>query len=203
MKRVKLMLTLAVLSGAVFAQAAPRLGLVKSGTAAQAADSVLLGTATYTMDLRANTDGFAVGGLQYYLVTTPGNVVTYGATPLTALNNPFVAADLTGFGQPPTAGATVNSALAGTTIWFAGSDYAAFPEQSIGTYQFNVSSLGGGTYVFTPGGEELSNGNGDNPAFASPGSFALSVVPEPGSALLMGVGVLALSLRRRGQRRAA
>jgi hypothetical protein len=202
MKCVKLLVAVAVLSNVVLVQAAPRLALVKSGTASQVFEEIVPGTPTYTLDLRANTDGFDVGGLQYYIVTSPGNAVTYGTTPLTALNNPLVEADLTGFGQKPTAGATVNSALAGTTIWFADSDYAAFPEQSIGTYQFNISSLDPGTYVFTPDGAELSNSNGDNPAFATPGAFTL-FIPEPGTGLLLVAGGLMFSLRRRGQRRAA
>jgi hypothetical protein len=69
--------------------------------------------------------------LEYYIVTSPANALTYGATPLTALNNPLQQEDLAGFGRAPTAGATVNGRLAGTTLWWNNAgDYSAFGLQS-------------------------------------------------------------------------
>ncbi len=190
----------AVMAGVISTQAAPWLGLVKTGTTSQNSDTVFLGTLTFSLDVRANTDGNPVGGLQYYIVTSPADAVTYGTTPLTTLNNPFVAADLTGLGQPPTAGATVNSDSAANTIWFKSSspDYSAFSDQSIGTYQFNISSLGMGTYVFTPVGVLLTYGSGEEiNTFATPGSFTLTVVPEPGTWTLLACGSLMAVWRNR------
>ncbi|MBI5819653.1 MAG: PEP-CTERM sorting domain-containing protein [Verrucomicrobia bacterium] len=180
-------------------QAAPWLGLVKTGTSSQNSDTIFLGTLTFSMDLRANTDGNPVGALEYYIVTSPADAVTYGTTPLTALNNPFVAADMTGLGQSPTAGATVNSVWAANTVWFkAGEpDYSAFSDQSIGTYQFNVSSLAMGSYVFTPVGTVLAYGSVEINTFATPGSFELIVVPEPGTWTLLACGGLMAAWRNR------
>lgn len=203
MRPMKWMIAVAVLAGAMGAQAAPWLGLVKTGTTSQTSDTISLGTLTFSMDIRANTDGYKVQGLEYYIYTTPGDVVTYGTTPVTALNTPFVAADLTGFGHAPTAGAHVIPSSY-TLWWNASGDYNAFGEQSIGTYQFNVSLLGAGTYVFTPDfsdygapGGQLSNSNGDNPTFGTPGSFALTVVPEPGPWTLLACGGFVAAWRNR------
>ncbi|MFZ2641542.1 MAG: PEP-CTERM sorting domain-containing protein [Verrucomicrobiia bacterium] len=189
----------AMVAGVMSTQAAPWLGLVKTGTTSQNSDTIFLGTLTFSMDLRANTDGNPVGALQYYIVTSPANAVTYGTTPLTALNNPFVAADMTGLGQPPTAGATVNSDFAANTVWFKASepDYSAFSDQSIGTYQFNVSSLAMGSYVFTPVGTVLAYGSVEINTFATPGSFELIVVPEPGTWTLLACGGLMAAWRNR------
>lgn len=196
MKTLRSLLTAALLSGAVLAQAAPRLALVKSGTPAQASDSITLGTLTYNLDLRGDTDGNPISGWQYYFTTTPANALTFGGTPITVLNNPFTASDLS---ASPSAGATVNQA-GGTTAWFTfNPDYAAFANNALATYQFNTSTLGLGTYVFTPVGEELVNSSDTITTFASPGTFSLDIVnvPEPGSAVLMALGGLALLMRRR------
>jgi hypothetical protein len=196
----------ATLARVVSVQAAPWLGLVKSGTTSQTSDTIAFGTLTFSMDLRANTDGHATYALQFSIATTPGNVVTYGTTPLTALNSPFVAADLTGLGQSPGAGSAVNDSN-WTVWWHSAGDYAAFPEQSIGTFQFNVGSLGAGSYVFSLGNQELLNDNpGEdltNADFAMPGSFTLNVmaVPEPNSIFLVAVGGCVLQIWRRGHSR--
>lgn len=200
------MATAAVLAGAMTAQAAPWLGLVAHDTTSQTNATISLGTLTYSMDIRANTGTYKVEGLEYYIFTTPGGVVSYGATPLMALNTPFVATDLTLGGHAPVAGTTVNSGLDAYTLWYHSSDYDAFGEQSIGVYQFYVHALGVGTYVFTPDfadygapGGQLSNSNGDNPTFDSPGSFVLTVeaVPEPSTSALLVCGGLAAAGRNR------
>ena len=199
-RAIRWVIAAVLLAGVMVTQAAPWLGLVKTGTTSQTSETIFLGTLTFSLDLRANTDGNPVGGLQYYITTSPANALTYGTTPLTTLNNPFVAADLTGLGQAPTAGATVNSDSAANTIWFKASspDYSAFGAQSIGTYEFDVSSLGIGTYVFTPVGVLLTYGGGEEiNTFATPGSFALSVVPEPGTGTLLALGLCSLMARRK------
>ena len=201
-KAVAWMISAVLVAGVTAAQAAPWLGLVKSGTTTQTNDTIALGASSFSMDLRANTDTHNVYALQYGIATSAGTV-TYGATPLTALDNPFVAADLTGLGQAPGVGTTVNAA--NWTVWWHGAgDYAAFPEQSIGTYQFNTSALGAGIYVFTLSNQELLN---DNPGedltdldFATPGAFVLTVVPEPGTGVLLACGGLAMTRRRQRNR---
>jgi hypothetical protein len=175
---------------------APWLGLVKSGTTSTTSDSIVVGTASYSLDLRVNTDGNPVSGLQYY-ITAFGGTVNYGGTPLTALNNPFVSGDIF---SSPAAGAVVQQST-GTTVWFKSSagDYPAFGPNSIGTYQFNSGLLAEGTYVFTPVGEELSNESETITTFASPGTFSLNVlpIPEPGTSALVAFGGLVFLARRR------
>ena len=194
---MKWVIAAAMMAGALAAQAAPWLGLVKTGTTSQSSDSISLGSLTFSMDLRANTDGNPVGGLQYYITTSPANVVTYGTTPLTALDNPFVTDDIM---EQPSSGTTVNSAAAADTIWYKNDppDYSAFADQSIGTYQFNVSTLGIGSYVFTPVGVLLTYGVGEEiNTFATPDSFTLTVVPEPGTWTLLACGGLVVAWRNR------
>jgi hypothetical protein len=193
------MIAVAVLAGTMAAQAAPWLGLVKNGTTAQTNDTIALGTLTFSMDLRADTDSHNIYALQYGIATSSGTV-TYGVTPLTALNNPFVAADLTGNGQAPGSGTVVNSGN-WTVWWHSAGDFAPFAEQSLGTYQFNVSALLAGTYVFSLNNQELLN---DVPGedltdvdFAPPGAFVLTVVPEPGAGGLLLCGSLAAAWRNR------
>lgn len=197
---VQLLITAMVLTGVSPIQAAPWLGLVRTGTSSQTNATIAIGTSTFSMDLRANTDTHPVGALQYSISTSAG-AVTYGASPLTALNNPFSSTDLTGFGQAPSAGSAVDNS--NWTVWWKGSgDYAAFAEQAIGTYQFNVSSLSAGTYVFAFANQELLNNSPgeDITTFAPYGAFVLDVtaVPEPGSwALLIGGGLMAIRRNRR------
>lgn len=188
-----------VLTGVSPSQAAPWLGLVKTGTSSQTNDTVALGTLSFSMDLRANTSGHNVYGLQYGIATSSGTV-TYGSTPLTALNSPFAAADLTGFGQSPGAGSAVNASN-WTVWWHSAGDYSAFSEQSIGTYQLAVSGLSAGTYVFTLGNQELLNNTpGEDLTdvdFATPGAFVLTVVPEPGAWTLLACGGWVIATRKR------
>lgn len=202
MKAMRCLIAAAVMAAAMTAQAAPWLGLVKTGTTSQTNDVISLGTLTFSMDLRADTDTHKVYALQYGIATSAG-VVTYGTTPVTALNSPFTEGDLDD-GQRPLVGSAVNAG--NWTVWWHSVDYAAFPEQSIGTYQFNVNALGAGTYVFTLGSQELLN---DNPGedltdadFATPGSFVLTVVPEPATWTLLACGGLmaAWHNRRRDRR---
>jgi hypothetical protein len=199
MKSLCTLLMTTMLAGVPLAEAAPYLGLVKSGTASQNADSINLGTFSYSLDLRLDTDGHAVSGLQYYFLTSPADALTFGPTPLTALNNPFTSSDV--FLSPAT-GDTVNQAE-GTTVWFksGAGDYGAFGEQAIARYELDTALLGLGSYVFTPVGEELSNGSETVTDFGLPGTFTLVVVPEPGTFGLVGLGGLALLAGRWRSRR--
>lgn len=175
---------------------APMLSLSKVGAATTFADSILAGTATYTLDLRVNTGGVPVSGLQYYLSTSPANALTFAATPLLALSAPFTPADLS---SGPTSGATVNQTGA-VTIWFKGGagDYPAIGGNAIGRYSFNTSALSPGTYTITPFGQELTNMSGTITFFGIPQSFSLTIVPvpEPHSLVLLLLGGTALSARR-------
>lgn len=193
-------MSVVVLSAAAVALADPRLSLVKAGTPAQIGDEIIIGTASYSLDLLVDTDTYDVSGLQYYLTTTPADALTFGAIPLTVLDDPFVSADLV---FSPSAGGTVNQAQ-GTTVWFKSTpgDYTAFVDKAVARYAFNTAALAYGTYVFHPIGEELSNGNDTITTFAAPGTFTLNVVPEPGTCGLVAAGALWLVSRRRGFRRA-
>ncbi|MBI5685606.1 MAG: sugar transferase [Verrucomicrobia bacterium] len=198
--RTLALLALTVWVGMATAVASPQLKLVKSGTAAVSIDWVIMGTPTYGLDLRADSDGHPVGGLYYYITTTPADALTYRAVaPLTALNDPFVAGDLDGFGQAPVGGALVGGTHDGITNWYPDDDYAAFTDRAIGTYYFNTSSLQPGSYVFTTEGAELINNTPgeDITEFGPPGTFTLTVVPEPGASALLGVGGWALAGLRR------
>jgi hypothetical protein len=199
MKSARIVLSVAVLSAAAGTFADPRLSLVKAGTVAQFSDAIVIGTASYSLDLLVDTDGHDVSGLQYYFITAPADTLTFDATPLIALDDPFSSADLF---FSPSAGGTVNQAQ-GTTVWFKSSagDYGPLVDNAVARYAFNTAPLSYGTYVFHPIGEELSNGSEVLASFAAPGTFALSVVPEPGSCGLVAMGALLLSSRRRGLRR--
>lgn len=182
--------------GAVTAVADPRLKLVKSGTSSTVTDWIIMGTSTYSLDARLNTDGNLAGGIQFYISTTPADALTYGTTPITVLNNPFTAADLQLF---PTSGSVVNSGKQ-TAFLTDSVNYAAFSDNAIASFQFNTALLTAGTYVFTPEGVELLWWpDGSITSFASPVTFTLQVVPEPcGSVLLMlGGFVVGRRTRRR------
>lgn len=201
MRTMKWITVAAMLAGVMAAQAAPWLGLVKTGTSSQTNDTIAVGTPLFSMDLRANTDTHKVYALQYSVGTSAGSV-TYGAASLTALNNPFVQVDLTNSNATlPAAGSAVNHS--NWTVWWTSTsaDVAAFPEQSIGTYQFNVSSLGAGTYVFSLANEEMLNNDPgeDITTFAASGAFVLGVtaVPEPGAGTLLACGGLVAAWRNR------
>jgi hypothetical protein len=192
---------LALLAGTFLpaaAHAAPRLSLVRSGTTLSA--FVTSATASVLLDLRANTDGNAISGLQGYLVTSPAQAATYGATPVTATNSPFTASDVF---QAPATGAVVRQS-GGTTVLFKSSagDYPAFADNAILTFQINTSLLTAGTYTFTPVGEELTNATTTITSFATPGSFTLTIIPEPATAGVLATGGAGLLLARR-RRRAA
>lgn len=195
MKSAKLILSVVLLSAAAVAFADPRLSLVKAGTAAQFADGIVIGTSSYSLDLLVDTDTYDVSGLQYYLTTAPADALTFGAIPLTVLDDPFVSADLV---FSPSAGGAVNQAQ-GTTVWFKSTpgDYTAFVDKAVARYAFNTAALAYGTYVFHPIGDELSNGNDTITTFAAPRTFALSVIPEPGSCGLAVAGAVLLASRRR------
>lgn len=194
-----------MLGVAPLAHAFPWLGLVKQNTASQTNETITLSQVfdPYYLDLRLNTDGNPVGALSYYITTSPANVVRYGVTPLTPLDNPFVAADLTDTSaHTPVAGAIVNSGADGVTTWYKPStpDYPAFTAQSIATYQFDISTLGAGTYVFRPVGTLLAYGAGEEiNNFETPGLYVLTIiaVPEPGTGALLVCGAWAAAWRNR------
>lgn len=182
--------------------ASPSLSLVKQGSAATA-DTITAGTATYRLDLGVNTDGNAVSGLQFYLQTTPANALSYSATPLSLSNSPFKYYDFGG-GDIVTdaqtaiaAGATVNASAKEVLFKSSAGDYGAFSGK-IGTMEFNTVSLPNGTYTFTPVGTELTKTGTTISTFATPGSFTLTVVPEPTSVgfLLLGAAAILTRWRR-------
>ena len=163
---------------AASALAQPTLSLVKSGTVAATADTIVEGTSAYSVDLRVNTDGNAISGLQYYIRTTPSNAVNYSTTPLAALSHPFQPSEVI---FSPAAGAVVRQS-GGTTGFFKTSagDYPAFSDKAIATYQFNTASLAPGIYVFTAVGEELTNASTTVTTFNPPVSFTLTVLADDG-----------------------
>lgn len=188
-----------VFCGVWAAYADPKLELVKSGTSSTHIDWVIMGTSTYSLDVRLNTDGYLASGIQFYVSTMPADALTYGGTPLTVLNNPFTSGDL---GLAPATGSTANSG--NQTAFFKGSapDYPAFSTNAIATLQFKTDSLASGLYVFTPVGVEFTGSTSggapvDFTTFASPDTFTLQVIPEPGSCALLGAGGWALMSVRR------
>ena len=162
-----------------------------------------MGTSTYSLDIRLNTDSYLASGIQFYISTTPADALTYGATPFTVLNNPFTSGDL---GLAPSGGSTVNSGNQSAFFKGGSPDYPAFSTNAIATLQFNTASLAGGTYVFTPVGVEFTGSTSggapvDLTTFASPDTFSLQVIPEPGSCALLGAGGWALiSFRKQRSR---
>lgn len=164
-----------LLSATVGVCAQPALSLVKSATSV-AADAVVFRNATYLLDLRAGTGGLALSGLQFHIQTTPVDAVTYGATPLAVLGNPFQTSDIF---SAPSAGALVRQST-GTTAFFKESDgdYPAFADKVIGTYQINTLNLAPGTYVFAPVGEVLTSAVGEVNEFAAPGLFSLTILAD-------------------------
>ncbi len=176
----------------------PTLSFVESGTTATKSASIPAGTATFSLDLVADTGGLPVSGLQYYFVTSPANTLRFSTTPVVALFTPFTTSDLFAV---PASGALVNRAGA-TTVWFKASagDYAPFSGNAIGKYTFNTSLLPPGAYIITPVGEELSNTNTTASVFGSPGSFSLTIVPEPGASALLILGGISLLARRKPRR---
>ena len=178
----------------------PKFALVKAVTLATISDEIAPGTARYSLDLRVDSAGLAVSGLQFYFlvtpVLTPGSLLTFDTAPLSTLNSPFTTNDIS---TSPASGATVNQ-LNSTTVLFKATagDYAPFGESSIARFTFNTSLLPVGTYLFTPIGQELTNTNTTITTFATPGSFTLKV-PEPGVFMLLAFGGM-VSLGRRNRR---
>lgn len=167
----------------------PKFALVKAVTLATISDEIAPGTPSYSLDLRLDTAGLAVTGLQFYFlvtpVVTPGSLLTFDTAPLTALNSPFTANDIF---SGPASGAPVNQGGSTTVLFKAtAGDYAPFGESSIARFTFNTSLLPAGTYVFTPIGQEFTNANTTVTNFDPPGSFTLTV-PEPTSFALIAFG---------------
>jgi hypothetical protein len=199
---MRLLVAVMILVGATLAQAAPWLGLVKTGTTAQTNDTISLGTSSYNFDVRFDSGGNPVSTLQYWFYTTPANAVTFGATPVTALNNPLTTTDLNN-GYAPSAGATLNS-TSGWTIWSVSTNNVAFIN-NIATYEIKTLTLPAGEYVFSfghaPGTDDeylgWSGGNLYVNDFAAPGSFVLGIVPEPGTGTLLVYGSMVAAWRNR------
>ncbi len=191
------------------ATAAPYLGLVKTGTTTQTNDSFVVGTVlTYNLDVRFDSGGNPVSSLIYSFYTSPTNAVTFGSTPFTTLNSPFLLGDAVAI---PVAGATL-AYVSGETDWFKQSagDYAAFTN-NIATYQINTSTLAAGEYLFSfnhTGTEDeyvgWSTGSVNTSGFAASGTFVLEIigVPEPGTWALMVVGGLVAGWKIRRRRNA-
>ena len=197
--RVWVAAVLVLYLGELTAWADPRLELVKSGTSSTHIDWVIVGTPSYSLDIRLNTDGNLASGIQFYISTTPADALTYGGTPLTVLNNPFTSSDL---GLAPTSGSIVNASKQTAFFKLSAPDYPAFDTNAIATLQFNTASLAAGSYLFTPVGVEFTGSTpGGDPVditdFVSPITFTLQVIPEPGSSVLLGVGGWALAGLRR------
>ena len=173
----------------------PKLLLVKAVTLATVSHTIAAGTPTYSLDLRLDTGGQPISGLQFYVLATPANLLSFGATPLTTLGDPFTANDVF---SAPAPGAAVNQ-NGSTTVLFKLSPggYPAFANNAIVRFTLNTSLLGAGTYVFTPVGQELTNANGTVTQFAPPQTFSLNVVPEPASVVLIALGGCSLLSRRR------
>ena len=132
----------------------PKLLLVKAMTLATVSHTIAAGTPTYSLDLRLDTGGQPISGLQFYIIATPASLLSFGPTPLTPLGDPFTANDV----------------------------FSAFANNAIVRFTFNTSQLGLGTYVFIPVGQELTNATSTVTQFAPSQTFSLTVVvPEPGS----------------------
>lgn len=183
--------------------ALPLLEIVKTGTTATNADSIALGTLEYKIDLKLDTGGDPISGLQLYLLSSDPSVV-FGLTPVVALNNPFTNADIL---IAPSPGDILNQAE-GTSVLFklGAGDYPAFSSQAILTYTLDTSSLAPGDYLLTPVGEELTFTSMVRDTFELPGEFTLTVraVPEP-STFIWGLSVVSMlaAIRRRGRARRA
>ena len=177
----------------------PKLLLVKAITLSTVSDTIAVGTPTYSLDLRLDTGGQPISGLQFYLIATPASLLSFGATPLTTLGDPFTANDVF---SAPVAGAAANQNGATTVLFKASAgDYPAFANNAIVRFTFNTSQLAPGTYVFTPVGQELTNATSTVTRFASPQTFSLTVgIPEPASVVLIALGGCWLMSRRRWRR---
>jgi PEP-CTERM motif len=181
-----------MLAGTMTSNAAPWLGLVKTGTTTQTNDTITLGTSIYDVNVRFDSGNNPVSTLQYWLYTTPANAISTTNPPIIALNSPFAQTDI----ARVFTNATLNSST-GWTIWSASGDYAA-TTNNIATYQLNTSTLGVGEYVLTfghtPGSDDeymgWSGGDLYVNDFATPGEFVLDIVsvPEPATWALMAAG---------------
>jgi uncharacterized protein (TIGR03382 family) len=188
----------------------PRLSLSRMGDPLAAADAIPQGTLSYSFDLLLDSGGRTISGLQLYLEQTsppqqsePFTILKYGSTPVTGLGTtttPFQAADL--FSIPAAGAALVGSmttlSTSNDTVFLKGNgDYAAVSDARVARYQLDTASLAPGAYTITPIGEELSFTGGITVDFATPGTFVLTVLPEPGTAALAGMAAAAMLFRRR------
>lgn len=165
--------------------------------------SIAVGTPTFSVDVRLSSGGDSIDGVQYYLTNTGPATMVYGTNPLTiaSYDTPFTTSDIAGSNGEPTAGNQLKSGTGGQTAFVhgGGADYAAVSNSSIATYSLNTSSLPIGMYVITPVFQEMTNYEGvdQTNGFATPGTFTLTVTPEPASMALFLLAGGALLLRRR------
>ncbi|HSH92668.1 MAG TPA: PEP-CTERM sorting domain-containing protein [Roseimicrobium sp.] len=182
------------------AGAAPMLWLVKHGTDDVVAESIQAGTSAYFLDLKLDTGGVPISGLQLYVVTNPENAIHYGSTQVTALGSPFTEGDVA---AAPISGTPLQQSGAAGIALFKGSagDYPAVDAASILQLELDTASLAAGEYLVTPLPDELSNANEffGSADFAESGSFRLTVTaaPEPASLVVFGLGGYVLLTRRR------
>jgi len=190
----------AVIATCASANAAPVLSLVQSGTSNVASTSITQGTSALQLDVRLDTGGLDVSGLQFYVDSDPAGTLVYGGTPVTALNAPFTTNDLV-----PTlsAGDTVQANGTSPILLFKsnGADYPAFGVSSILQLSFDTHLLMPGNYVITPLGDEFTNATVvlESADFAQAQPFTLTVTaaPEPGAVCALSLAGIGLLKRRR------
>jgi len=180
---------------------APTLSLVETGTNSTTSGTIAEGTDALQLDLRLDTDGLPVSGLEFAVESSPAGTLVYGNTPVTALGAPFTSDDLF-----PTlsAGDTVQADGTAPIVLFKndGDDYSAF-HASILQLNFDTHLLAPGQYVITPLPNEFTNAaqvleSGD---FAQSQPFTLTVTaaPEPGALGALCVGAMGLLKRQRSR----
>ena len=180
--------------GATAALASPILSLRQSGSAASGATYTLAAKpATLALDVHLNTDGLRIDGLDYHINAAAPYASRFS---ITAGQGPFSAGEVQ---TSPAAGAAANAAANTSIFRSASGDYPASADYNLMSYAFDLSSLGVGSYVFSPVGNAFT----DSPnavfltTFGAPGPFTLTItVPEPAGLAFGGIGTALIVLRR-------